>query len=105
MRPIPVPEWLRAAPWVDGTGVFAAPDGDLTSEQIAPAEGVFFWSEMAGYPDPVPMVGVVLYLEDDDLERIAAGSRHLLLVWPGRRMPVFVCPEVLDPPPAKEPAT
>lgn len=98
MRPIPIPRWLREADWVEGTAVFAAPDGDLTSEQIAPAEGVFYWSEMAGYSRPVPMVGVVLYLEDDDLEQLAAGSRHLLLSWPGRRMPVFVCPVVLEVP-------
>lgn len=96
MRPVPVPDWLRDADWVKGTAVFAAPGGDLTSEQIPPAEGVFYSTLMLGFGDrQFPMVGVVLRLDDDDFESIIAGTRHILLSWPGSQMPVFIVPELL----------
>lgn len=98
MRPVPVPEEIRKAAWVDGTSVFAAPDGNLTSEQIPPAEGIFYTSKMSGYDHDFPMVGVILRLDDEDLDRIRNGARHILMSWPGRQMPVFVVPEILEVP-------
>lgn len=101
MRPVPVPEVLRGADWVEGTTVFAAPDGDLTSTRIPPAEGVFYSTKMSGYGErDFPMVGVILQLDDEDLAAIGAGARHLMLSWPGRQMPVFIVPEVLHVPEA-----
>ncbi len=97
MRPIPIPDWLKADPGVTGTAVFAAPDGDLTSTQIPPVEAIFYKSLMDGFGDRVfPMVGVVLQLSQEDVDRITTGSRHVLLSWHGRTVPVFVVPEVLD---------
>lgn len=99
MRPVPVPDWIRNDPFCEGTAVFSAPDGDLTSTQIPPAEGLFYSSPMSGFEDQTfPMVAVVLELDDAEIAAIRDGhSRHLLLSWPGRRMPVFVVPEILVP--------
>ena len=91
-----MPESVRNAGWVDGTAVFAAPDGDLLSEQIPPAEGIFYTTKMTGYGErDFPMVGVLLQLDDTDLEQIInRGARHILLSWPGRQMPVFIVPTI-----------
>lgn len=99
MRPVPIPDWLRNADWVEGTQVFAAPDGDLTSTQIPPAEGVFYQSLMSGYGEELfPMVAVLLEFDAAEVEAIAAGkAKHVLLPWHGRRMPVFVVPTVIMP--------
>lgn len=99
MRPVPVPDWIRTHPGIEGTAVFAAPDGDLTSTQIPPAEGFFYSSLVHGYDNQVfPMVAVVLELDEDELAAIREGhARHVLLSWHGRTMPVFVCPQVLNP--------
>lgn len=97
MRVIPVPESVRNAEWVEGTAVFSAPDGDLTSEKIAPAEGLFFTSRVDGFGDQeCPFTGVVLVLEDDDMAMIERGTRHLVMYWPGRAMPVFMTPFLLE---------
>lgn len=96
MRPVPVPEYVRNSPWVEGTAVFAAPDGDLTSTKIPPAEGLFYTSRMAGFDDQeIPMVAVVVQLDDSEVEAIRDGARHIMLSWPGRQMPVFIVPDVL----------
>jgi len=64
---------------------------------IPPAEGIVYQSLMSGFGDRMlPMVGVVLRLDDDDLERIIDGDRHILMSWHGRTMPVFVVPELLN---------
>jgi hypothetical protein len=96
MRPVPVPDWVSASPWVEGTTVFSAPDGDLTSEQIPPAEGLFYTTKMAGYGDQdFDMVAVILELEPSDIAAIQHGAKHVMLSWHGRRMPVFVVPDIL----------
>lgn len=92
MRPIPIPDWIRRAPFCEGTAVFSAPDGDLTSEQVPATEGLFFTQTMSGFDEPFPMVAAVLELDDADLEAIRNGARHVILPWVGRRMPVFVEP-------------
>lgn len=94
MRPVPVPEFVSKAVWAEGTRVFAAPDGDLTNDRIPPAEGVFF-SAVVG-EEMIPCIGVVLYLEDEDIELIREGNRHIMMPWVGRRMPVFLVPDVLN---------
>jgi hypothetical protein len=100
MRPVPIPDVVREWEWCEGTAVFSAPDGDLTSEQVPPAEGIFYTNRMVGYDEEFPMVGVLLQLDDHDLDQIADGARHVLLSWVGRQMPVFVVPEILPIPPA-----
>lgn len=40
MRVIPVPDQVRAMPWCIKTTVYSAPNGDLTDEDIAPAEAL-----------------------------------------------------------------
>lgn len=99
MRVIPVPDAVRNQTWVEGTAVFAAPNGDLTDDRIPPAEGIFYTSVMDGFPGHVfPMTGVILLLEDADVAAIESGARHLLMSWYGRRMPVFVVPRVMEIP-------
>jgi hypothetical protein len=96
MRVVPVPEYVRRAEWVEGTTVFSAPDGDLTSEKVPPAEGLFYTTRMVGYGEQdFPMVAAVLELEEPEIEAIKAGAKHVMLSWPGRRMPVFIVPDVL----------
>jgi len=82
---------------VEDVRVWGAPDGDLTSPQIPPAEGIVYRSTMSGFGDrPFPMIGVILVLDDVDLAAIAAGTRHILLSWHGHQMPVFVVPSLID---------
>jgi len=98
MRPVPVPSEVRDADWVTGTQVFAAPSGDLTDPVIPPAEGIFYSVYPNGSKEGTiwPCVGVILELEDNDIEAITTGARHLLMGWPGVVMPVFMVPEFLD---------
>lgn len=94
MRVVPVPDWIRRAEWVERTQVFAAPDGDLTNQTIAPAEGIIYKAEVDGSGATWPCVGVVILIEEDDAEAIRQGAREMLLAWPGV-MPVFMVPELL----------
>lgn len=98
MRVVPVPDEIRHQPWVLRTAVFAAPNGDLTSEIIPPAEGIYYRAHPTGAPegDDWIAVGVVVLLDDADVELIVNGNRHIMLGWPGERMPVFMVPEILE---------
>ena len=78
-----------------GTRVYSAPDGDLTSTSIPPAEGILYMSHVEGFEGAVPMVGAVLRLEDDEVASIQNGCRHILMSWIGVRMPVFIAPHVI----------
>ena len=95
MRVVPVPKKLREKDWVLGTRVYSAPDGDLTSTSIPPAEGILYMSHVEGFEGAVPMVGAVLRLEEDEVAAIQNGCRHILLSWVGTRMPVFIVPDVI----------
>lgn len=88
MRPVPVPKQVAAEDWVIDTRVFAAPDGDLTNPNIAPVEAVVYKRA-----DGEMCVGVVLMIEEEDMERIEDGARHLLMSWPNA-LPVFMTPVV-----------
>lgn len=97
MRPIPVPKYLSDLEWCEGTKVFAAPGGDLTSDVFPAVEAVFYHTKMEGGDDElIPMVGVVLQLEEPEIEAIKNGANHILLSWMGRRVPVFSVPEVIS---------
>lgn len=102
MRPIPIPDKIRHLPWVEGTAVFSAPNGDLLDPEIPPAEGLFYHCLMARSDNEQPrqtmVTGVILELSDEDIELIKSGCRYLLMGWPGLSMPVFMVPEVLDAP-------
>lgn len=95
MRPVPVPEWLRSQEWVKETRVYAAPNGDLTSDVIRPAEGLLYDSHYQG--QSIPMVAAVLLFEEEDIAAINRGARHLLMSWVGDRMPVFITPHIIEP--------
>jgi hypothetical protein len=100
VRVVPIPDVIRNAEWVAGTRVYASPTGDLTDPVVPPAEGILYNSHPTGSPEGTvwPTVGVVVRLDEDDVEKITAGARHLLLAWPGHAMPVFMVPEVLTEP-------
>lgn len=94
MRPALVPDDVKALPAVLRTYVVAGPSGDLTSTDVAPVEVFLTTADMAG--ETVPTCGVVLHLEDGDLDRLAAGDPVLLLFPTHRRPPVFAVTIGLD---------
>lgn len=98
MRVIPVPKEVSVQGWVTGTSVFSSPSGDLTDPVIPPAEGLRYLTRPSGAEEGTiwPAVGVVLLLEEADLEQIHNGARHLLMGWPGEQMPVFMVPEIFN---------
>ncbi len=52
---------------------------------------------MSGYGDKqFPFVAVILELDEADLALIAQGTRHILLSWQGKYMPVFIVPEMIE---------
>ncbi len=97
MRVVPIPADIRNADWVVTTKVYSAPGGDLTDPVIPPAEGIIFQTHPEGSEEGTtwPAVGVVLELDDNDLAKIAAGARHILMAWPGTNMPVFMVPDII----------
>jgi hypothetical protein len=98
VRVVPVPDDVRALEWVKGTRVYGAPNGDLTNPVVPPAEGILFDSAPSGAPEGTVWrtVGVIVELDADDVAKIEAGSRRLVLAWPGEAMPVFMVPFFLD---------
>lgn len=95
MRVVPVPDQVRAMPWCIKTTVYSAPNGDLTDEEIAPAEALHYYADMPSRGTFV-CTSVMLMLDDDDIEKIKNGAQHLMIGWPGVQVPVFMVPEIID---------
>ena len=68
MRPVPIPDELVEPGSV--RRVFSAPNGDLTDDQIRPAEAL-----IRRGPDDAAVISCMLELEEGDLERLLAGGR------------------------------
>lgn len=99
MRPIPITDDLLATFGTDAERVvFAAPNGDLTDPVVPPAEAVIYQVHPSGSEQGTvwPVTAIVLRLEDGELEKLQAGGL-VVVGFPGRGLPVFMLPEVLDP--------
>jgi hypothetical protein len=68
MRPVTIPDELIQPGTV--RRVFAAPNGDLTDDQIRPAEALIRRGE-----DDLAVISCMLELEPGDLERLQSGGR------------------------------
>lgn len=90
MRPVPIPDRLREALSAQGAefAVLAGPSGDLTDEVVAPVEVAFYEAAVAGSAEKVMATGVLLQLEEGDLEALTATGQVWLGFW-GRGCPVF----------------
>lgn len=83
MRPVPVPESvIRARPWAV-TKVFAAPNGDLTDDQIRPVEVLVDPHTTHG-----PALRIYAALDAGDLEVLAAGG-YVEITLNTMALPVF----------------
>lgn len=75
MRPTPIPD---AEVWEGAVRrVISPPDGDLTNPDIAPVEAVIDRSPSTGAVN----LSVRMELEDDDLEKLAAGGMVWVTFW------------------------
>jgi hypothetical protein len=81
MRPIPL-DIPPPAGFVKR--VIAAPDGDLTNDQIRPVEAFVGVGE-----DGIPRYIMCILLEPEDLERIKAGIHYFWLTVLGTRLSPF----------------
>lgn len=59
---------VRSLPWVVGTKVLVGPDGDLTSDQVAPVEAVFVRTTL--YGEEVVAPGLVMEVTPEDVGRV-----------------------------------
>lgn len=82
MRPAPIPD---EAVWEGARRVvFTAPDGDLTSTEIAPVEVLVDQGGETG----ICRVNVRCVLEPGDIEKLAAGGTVWLSIY-GHQLPPF----------------
>lgn len=67
MRPVPIPD--ECVPEGAERRVLAAPDGDLTDDNIRPAEALLIFNDSG-----VPFYQFRIVLEGDDLQKLQAGQ-------------------------------
>lgn len=76
MRPVIIPDELVQPGTV--RRIIAAPDGDLTHDEIRPVESL-----ISRGPDDVARLSMMLELEDGELDRLAAGGKIWLTMLGG----------------------
>lgn len=93
MRPIPIEDdWGEHYRKV----VMAAPDNDLTNENIAPVE-VFVGPTALNSGGLINTFFIKVLLEKEDLDRLAEGQHHFWLMIHGNRLqPFALAMEVFD---------